>query len=237
MTDNREELSKKERKRHAKMSKSNKQKEAKFRSAMFKGLAIAGAVALVIFVGYLIIDSASGKQVPGFLSTPAEQDWTKGTGEQARNILVEYSDFQCQTCVDYYPLVKKLGQAGHDLQIVYRHFPLVSIHKNAFPAAIAAEAAGKQGRFWEMHDLLFEHHPEWANLEQPNEAFIAYARQLDLDIGQFETDLDNREIRQKINSDIAAGKESGINSTPSFVLNGRLVSNPHTVAEFEDMLK
>ena len=85
--------------------------------------------------------------------------------ETAKVTLIEYADFQCPACATYYPIVKELKEKyPEDLRVVFRHFPLITIHKNAFPSAIAAEAAQEQGKFWEMHDILFEKQGEWSDL-------------------------------------------------------------------------
>lgn len=91
-------------------------------------------------------------------------DNVKGSRE-AKAVLIEYSDFQCPACQVYYPVVKQLTEElGNEILVVYRHFPLTTIHPNALPAAKAAEAAGKQGKFWEMHDMLFDKQSEWSAL-------------------------------------------------------------------------
>ena len=93
-----------------------------------------------------------------------EEDRVKGN-EEAGVVLIEYSDFQCPACGSYYPIVKALSEEfPEELLIVYRHYPLTNIHPNAFSAAKASEAAANQGKFWEMHDMLFERQAEWANL-------------------------------------------------------------------------
>jgi protein-disulfide isomerase len=163
-------------------------------------------------------------------------DWVKGNKE-AKVVLIEYSDFQCPACAFYYPLLKKLSEEVDDkLAIVYRHFPLTSIHPNAKAAAFAAEAAGKQGKFWEMHDLIFENQSEWKDKRKPDEVFINYAQKLDLNIEQFKIDFNSKEIREKIERAERNAARLGLNSTPTFFLNGKKITNPRNYEDFKNLI-
>jgi protein-disulfide isomerase len=130
--------------------------------------------------------------------------------------LVEYGDYECPYCGAAYPVTKELRRMlGDDLQFVYRHFPLSQIHPRAYTAALAAEAAGAQGRFWEMHELLY------ANQQRLDpESFLLYAQALDLDLERFARDLDERTYEPKVRSDFLGGVRSGVNGTPTFFING-----------------
>ncbi len=143
-------------------------------------------------------------------------------------ILIEYGDFQCPGCAAAYPNIKTLLEDyGDEVSFVYRNFPLTSIHPNARAAAGAAEAAGLQGQYWEMHDLLFENQTEWgdADINQRLTFFKTYAESLSLDVAQFETDLASSNVNQKIAFDQALGGKVGVDSTPSFFLNGEALSS------------
>lgn len=109
-----------------------------------------------------------------------------------------------------------------DLRIVHRHFPLVSIHPNAFAAAEAAEAAGAQGAFWEMHDLLFERAPEWSGLspDQMSDVLTSYAQELALDVDRFSQDLENRVYQAKVQDSYDTAARMGLGGTPTFIVNG-----------------
>jgi len=133
--------------------------------------------------------------------------------------LVEYGDFQCPYCRRAQPLVKRLLQEnGEDLHFVFRNFPLREIHPHAYVAAITAEAAGKQGKFWEMHDLIFE------NQNKLNTNFLfSLAEGLDLELPQFAKDSKSEEVQNKIEMDFESGIRSGVNGTPTFFLNGSRV--------------
>jgi protein-disulfide isomerase len=131
-------------------------------------------------------------------------------------ILVEYGDFECPYCGRAHPLVKRLlKEKGKELHFVFRNFPLREIHPHAFISALAAEAAGKQDKFWEMHDLIFENQQGLsANL------LNSFAERLDLDLAAFTKDSKSRELQSKVETDFESGLRSGVNGTPSFFLNG-----------------
>lgn len=132
--------------------------------------------------------------------------------------LVEYGDFECPLCGQAYPAVKLIQtRFGDQLRFVYRHFPL-KVHPNAHKAAEAAEAAGAQGQFWEMHDLLFRHQ---LHLESPNPQ--RYAAELGLDLGKFETALNDGVYAPRVQADIASGLRSRVKGTPGFFINGVVV--------------
>jgi protein-disulfide isomerase len=130
--------------------------------------------------------------------------------------LVEYGDFECPHCSHAHPLIKRLlKEKGKELYFVFRNFPLSEIHPNAYASATAAEAAAKQGKFWEMHDLIFE------NREKLSTKFLlALADHIRLDPVQFAKDLKSEEIKSKIETDFESGVRSGVNGTPTFFLNG-----------------
>lgn len=136
--------------------------------------------------------------------------------ENADLVIVEYGDYQCPYCGAAYPVLKELMKDfGGQIKFVFRNFPLSEMHQYARPAAIAAEAANLQGKFWEMHDAIFE------NQGFLNESFlITLAEKLDLNIPQFEKDLQEVELKEKVDSDFESGVMSGVNGTPSFFING-----------------
>ena len=164
-------------------------------------------------------------------------DWIKG-GIRAGVTLIEYGDFQCPACASYAGVVKELASTfPNELRIVYRHFPLTQIHRNALPAARAAEAAGKQGKFWEMHDLLFEKQGLWSNEGNAVALFLEYAKSLGLDEEKFKRDYDSSEVRARIEAQLASANALGLNSTPSFLLNGKKLLNPKTLADFQALVE
>lgn len=143
-------------------------------------------------------------------------------------ILVEYGDFQCPGCAAAHPNVKDLlAEYSNKISFVFRHFPLTSIHPNARAAAAAAEAAGLQGKFFAMHDLLYENQTDWQNADaaQRTTLFTSYAESLGLDLEKFKNDLSSADINQKISFDQEIGKRLGVNSTPTFYLNGEKLAD------------
>lgn len=130
--------------------------------------------------------------------------------------LVEYGDFECPNCGQAYPIVKRIQEEmGNKLCLVFRNFPLKELHKHAFSAACAAEAAGKQKKFWEMHDILFEHQEALHD-----EDLREYAEALELNVDQFINDMRSEEIAKRVQEDFVNGVRSGVNGTPTFYING-----------------
>ncbi len=130
--------------------------------------------------------------------------------------LVEYGDYECPFCGAAHPIFKQVQQVmGDDLRFAYRHFPLSQIHPHAYQAAEAAEAAGAQGRFWEMHDLLFANQDRLGLRD-----LIGYAGALDLDLERFVTDLRGHAYAGRLREDFLSGVRSGVNGTPTFFVNG-----------------
>lgn len=146
------------------------------------------------------------------------------TGSDANKILfIEYGDYQCPSCGGAYPNIKNLmNQYGKDVTLVFRNFPLTTMHPNARAAAAVAEAAGLQGKYWEMHDELYSAQDSWSGLDanKRTDAFQRYAKDLGLNIDKFNSDVTGTAATQKINFDLALGKSLGINATPTFYLNG-----------------
>ncbi|MAZ30399.1 disulfide bond formation protein DsbA [bacterium] len=135
--------------------------------------------------------------------------------------LVEYSDFQCPACAAAVPVVNDLlEEYGEDVRFEYRHFPLVTINPLAIPAARAVEAAGQQGQFWPMHDLLFENQQTWSTAANPTTFFIAYAEELELDVATFRRHLDASVIEEHIQDQFGEARQQGFTGTPTFTLNG-----------------
>jgi protein-disulfide isomerase len=131
-------------------------------------------------------------------------------------ILVEYGDFECPYCGRAHPLLKRLlREKGKELHFVFRNFPLREIHPHAFISALGAEAADKQGKYWEMHDLIFE------NQHSLNAGFLlTLAERLELDMAKFTKDSKSEEMQKKVDTDFESGIRSGVNGTPTFFLNG-----------------
>ena len=135
-------------------------------------------------------------------------------------------------------MVKRLAEEeGEKVLVVYRHFPLRSIHKNAENAARASEAASLQGKFWEMHDMLFENQEEWARQGNPKSTFKTYAERLGLDTDKFMDDLGSSEVRNRVNKDYLTGAKANIPGTPTFFLNGERIQTPRSYAAFKGLVQ
>jgi protein-disulfide isomerase len=147
--------------------------------------------------------------------------------------LVEYGDYQCPHCGHAYPIIKKVQrQLGADLKFVFRNFPLSEIHPDAFNAAVAAEAAGLQGKFWEMHDIIFEN-----QRALDIESLFLYAAKAGLNLGLFKDDIQKTGIISKVEQDFESGIRSGVNGTPSFFINGKKYNESWEAAELIQYLK
>lgn len=157
--------------------------------------------------------------------------------ENAPAVLVEYGDFQCPYCGQAYPIVKEIQhRLGDRLCFVFRHFPVTQAHPFAMQAAEASEAAAAQGKFWEMHDMLYMHQDEL-----DIEGLKHYARALDLDTARFDRELESHGYRALVREGFLEGVRSGVNGTPAFYLNGTRYDGSweldQLVAAIEDVLQ
>ncbi len=159
----------------------------------------------------------SHHQETAHLTLPVgERDHIEGP-ESARVTLVEYGDYECPYCGEAYPIVKQVQQHfGDRLRFVFRNFPLSEMHPHAAHAAEAAEAASAQGRFWEMHDYLYEHQ------RALDDAHLrTYGAHLGLDEGRFDQELAGHAHAGRVREDFMSGVRSGVNGTPTFFINSR----------------
>lgn len=149
------------------------------------------------------------------LKPPVNENDHHTGNDKAKITLVEYGDYQCSHCAHAHPLLKELlEEKGDYFKFVFRNFPLKEAHPLAMLSALAAEAAGKQHKFWEMHDMLYE------NQAQLNrDSFIKFAESLDLDLEKFAADLQSEAVSSKVENDFESGIRSGVNGTPSFFIN------------------
>lgn len=179
----------------------------------------------------------SGNAGPQGEVTVTEQDHIRGA-VAGKVTLVEFGDFQCPACAAYEPIVREVTAANADsLKVVFKHFPLVQIHSNALLSAKASEAAGLQGKFWEMHDMLYDKQGEWANNLNSRDIFNGYAQTLGLDMKKFAEDIDSQQVRDKILSEYREGVSLGVQGTPTFFVNGKKIENPGSVEEFNRIIR
>jgi protein-disulfide isomerase len=147
--------------------------------------------------------------------------------------LVEYGDYQCPFCGAAHPVVQELlDLEPNDVRFVFRHFPITTLHPLAEPAAEAAEAAGAQGKFWQMHDWIYEHQDSVAP-----ETLAAAASMLGLDLVRFAADVSGHRHEQKIREDFMSGVRSGVNGTPTFFINGVRHDGGYTLDEMLEAIE
>lgn len=189
---------------------------------------VVGIIMVVLFGGAIWYSSlATEKSNEGVV----EMEHVKGNPD-ATVTLVEYSDFQCPACAAFQPVVKEvLATYGEKLRFEYKHYPL-PIHPYAQQAAIAAEAAGQQGKFFEYHDALFEKQDEWAKSKTPVALFTKYAGELGLDVEKFKQHQKAPLIRDAVRADLSAAQKLELTGTPSFYLNGEKME----ITSFEDFI-
>lgn len=198
---------------------------SKVKWLIFAGICAAILVGVIIFsrggeVNVSNVDAAKASLSGEFV------DHTIGD-KNAKVTLIQYGDYQCPGCGAIYPTVKEVVDANKkDILFVFRNLPLTNIHPNALAAATAAEAAGKQGKYFEMHDTLYDNQSAWENAtgEQRGAIFEGYGQSIGLNVDQYKKDLSSSDVAKKINRDVALAKKAGAQATPTFVLNGKVLS-------------
>lgn len=193
-------------------------------------IVVVGLIAAFVFTGK---DKNQQSAFNGDASKIQEEDHIiKAPNEKV--VLIEYGDYQCPACgAAYAPIKAATEQLKDQVTFVFRNLPLTSLHPNAFAAARAAEAAAKQGKFWEMHDRLYETQDSWGNVTTNQQSlFEGYAQELGLKMDQFKTDYASEETANRINRDVSSAK-SGFDATgtPTLVLNGKKIENPASTTD------
>jgi len=144
--------------------------------------------------------------------------------EDAPVTLEEFGDFQCPPCGMLHPVLKQMqGEFGPKLRLIFREFPLVPSHEHALAAARAAEAAGLQGKFWEMHDIIYDNQKAWHDVFDIRPVFEGYAKTIGLDLERYRRDLSSNTVEQRIFLDGKRGHALNVNGTPTVFLNGKEV--------------
>ena len=193
-----------------------------------------------IFGAYALTNKPVAAEYPQ-LKEVKSTDNSKWSAKK-QNVLIEYSDLQCPACQAYNQLFKQLEsdkdfpKIKENITFVYRHFPLDNAHINARAAAYAAEAAGKQGKFYEMHDKLFEGQREWEFSENAAKIFEQYAKELKLDVNKLNADSKSKAVQDKVQSQFLSGTEVNVQGTPTFFLNGKKLENPGSVEDMKKIL-
>ena len=211
-------------------------------------------VGFVVLVGVVVVAAAvmsggfsSGSNasgtLAGFVATTApaitSADWMRGDAT-ATVTMIEYGDFECPACAEYAQIVDQLVSAyGNRVIFAFRNFPLYTIHPDAQISAQAAEAAGLQGKYWEMNDLLYQKQNDWVTATPSSavsEYFDGYATSLGLDVNKFNQDINSSQVTSKIAADVASGNAASIDHTPTFFVNLKQIPNPTSYADFQVVL-
>lgn len=203
------------------------------------------AVIILITVVATLV-SSGGTTSPGSAGFTATQtspvtstDHSHGNAS-AKVTLIEYGDFECPACAEYQPIVQQLYTSyGDRVRFVFRNFPLYQIHPFAMVSGEAAEAANLQGKYWEMHDLLYANQSQWSTNTSLSPAdviskyFNGYAQSLGINVTQFDTDINSDAVKARVQSDLALGNAAQIDHTPTFFINDVQIPNPQSVTDFQ----
>ena len=202
----------------------------------YRPFLIIAMVLAVAVIGVFLL-WRSGQNAESSTTNPTPQSGTEPKHKPPAGVVVtleEFGDYQCPPCGALHPTLKQLKQEfGPNLNFIFRNLPLTTIHKNALAAAEAAEAARIQDHFWEMHDLLYENQDLWKDDINPRSIFLKFAADLGLDTARFTRDMDDKQVKLRIEADQAAAVELGINGTPTLLIDGRQlrpeVTNPEGI--------
>lgn len=213
---------------------------------MSKNFWIIVAAIVVVLIGIFTLTGKNSSNSSSNSNSNKPTQHIVGKGSTGVT-LVEYGDYQCPYCGQYYATVQQVVQQ-YLSQITYqfRNFPLTSIHQNAFAAARAAEAAGLMGKFWQMHALLYEQNQKyynsngatagWIGASDPEPVFVKDAVSLGLDSNKFQTYYSSEQVNNLITADQAAGNNLNVNATPSFYLDGKLIQVNNSVQSFSTLI-
>lgn len=207
---------------------------------------IAGGFIALIIIITIIATVFSGKSsAAGSAFTAAQtaavssSDRTRGNAS-ASVVITEYGDYECPACGAWDPFMDQLYQKYQDkVLFVFRNFPLYQIHPNAEISSQAAEAAGVQGKYWEMHALLYKNQDTWSkdtSGDVVTKYFDAYAQSLGLNVTQFNTDIDSTAVKNKIQADTALGNQANLDHTPTFFVNNVEIENPTSEQQFDAII-
>lgn len=183
----------------------------------------------VIIIGFVGFVAYSKSATPEVTSDGSSNYYGK---LDSKVELTEFVDFQCEACYAFYPTVKEIKEKYKDrIKFRVRYFPISSGHKFARMGAANAEAAAKQGKFWEMHDKIFEGQKTWETSQDPQEYFDQYAKEIGLNMEKLKNDIKDPKTSATINADLAEVKRIGGDGTPTFALNGKKIQNPENTPE------
>jgi protein-disulfide isomerase len=191
-------------------------------------LSILGGIIAIFIIIFAVTQHSSNNSSDGNGGGSGGQATKHVEGQGSAGVtLVEYGDYECPICEAYYqPLKTAVTPLLPQIHFQFRNLPLTAIHPNAFAAARAAEAAGYQNKYWQMHDKLYENQNSWVTASNLQSLFDTYARQIGMNISKFNADYASAKVNDAINADLAEFKKTGKEqATPTFFLNGRYISN------------
>ncbi len=192
-------------------------------------LGILGGIVIIFAVVFALTQGGTSDKTN---NTTGTQPTSHTQGQDQKGVtLVEWGDYECPVCAAYNLVVNQTKQQfSKDILYQFRNLPLTAIHPNAFAAARAAEAAGLQNKYWQMHDSLYASQDQWAAAANPRSIFDTYAQQLGLNVSQFDKDYASDQVNGAINADLAAFAKTGKEmATPTFFLDGKYISNSQLV--------
>jgi len=190
-----------------------------------RNLAIGSILVIVLFgvltISYFLTNQSQPETIQKEINAVRQNDGVKWKSK-SKNILIEYSDFQCPACKTFHDVIDEIEKISTpDAAYVFRHFPLYQIHDKAYVSSYAAEAAKKQGKFWEMEKALYDNQSNWSTLANPTEYFKKLANEIGLDVKQFEEDLKSESVKNNVAGDLSEAEKLKLNATPTFFLNGK----------------
>lgn len=206
-----------------------------------KIILIISAMFVAVFIGfiYLATKPNSVNQSQPTVVDPnllVRKDSYQTSPTNGKITLVEFGDFQCPACGEAHPIIKEiLKNYGDKVNFVFRNFPL-SQHTNALPAAETAEAAGAQGKYWEMYDKLYENQDKWSSSTNVINIFVGYAKDLGLDVDKFTQDVKGEKYKDRITQDENDGNVIAIDSTPTFFVDGQKMIGVPTLDELKSLI-
>lgn len=208
------------------------------KSLVLIAIALAAALGLAAWLAYLAIGPATTPVDDMTALADATTSHNVTGADNAAVVLIEYGDYSCPTCAQFYPMVAELlRRMPSELALEYHHYA-IPVGPHSVTAAFAAEAAAEQGRFWDMHGALFSTQSQWKNRPEVRDVFISMAGQLGLDTARFAQDMDSPEIQARVAADHVQGDRVGVAGTPSFFIEGqRLNYLPQSVDEFEAIIR
>jgi protein-disulfide isomerase len=188
---------------------------------------IAAVLVAAVSGGFLMFRSAQ----PQSPTTPTPAGGSVATSKGVVTI-DEYGDYQCPPCGALHPIIKTLkGEYGDRIQFAFHHFPLTQLHSHALEASYAAAAAGLQGKFWEMHNMLYEKQSEWSEVGDFRPIVLEFARKIGLDLPRFTRDIDGIQVVTIVSEDMQRGALLGVNGTPTVFINSQLIHSDNFSAE------